>query len=138
MGVASAALQCAVSYAQDRVPPSLGRPIATLENIQRRLGEAELLLHQARMQLYYTADLWDRYPDRRVDLSELVLVAKYTATNNAVTVVDHCMRVAGGISMSKTLPLERYYRDVRGGIGHPVQDDQLLVILGKAAIARHS
>jgi len=137
-GVAAAALQCAAGYAQERVPPSLGKPIATLENIQRRLGEAELLLHQSRMQLYYTADLWERYPDQRGDLGELVLVAKYTATNNAITVVDHCMRVVGGMSMSKKMPLERYYRDVRGGIGHPVQDDQLLVILGKAAIARQS
>ncbi len=138
VGVAAAALQSAVSYALDRVPPSLGKPIAQLENIQRRLGEAERLLHQARMQIYYVADLWDRYPDRRTELGELVLVAKYTGTNNAIDVVDQCMRVVGGASMTKNLPLERYYRDVRGGIGHPMHDDQVLVTLGKAAISRQS
>jgi alkylation response protein AidB-like acyl-CoA dehydrogenase len=136
MGVAAAALRSAVGYALDRVPPSLGKPIAQLENIQRRLGEAELLLHQSRMQLYYAAELWDRYPERREDLAELVITAKYTATNNAIDVVDHCMRVVGGASMTKNLPLERYYRDVRGGIGHPMQDDQALVALGKLAISR--
>lgn len=138
LGVAAAALNCAVRFAADRVPPSLGKPLTTLENVQRRLGEAELLLHQARTQLYYAAQLWDQYPDQRTDLGELILVAKYTATNNAIEVVDQCMRVVGGASMTKRLPLERYYRDVRGGIGHPPHDDQLLTIIGKAAIARQS
>jgi alkylation response protein AidB-like acyl-CoA dehydrogenase len=138
VGVAAAALQSAVRFAQDRVPPSLGKPIAQLENVQRRLGEAELLLHQARIQLYYAADLWDRYPDQRSEVGELVLVAKYTSTNNAVAAVDQCMRVAGGVSMTKSLPLERYYRDVRGGVGHPMHDDQILTTLGKAAIARQT
>ena len=136
VGVAAAALQSAVRFAQTRVPPSLGKPLADLENVQRRLGEAELLLHQARTQLYHAAELWGRFPDQRVEVGELVLVAKYTATNNAVTVVDHCMRVAGGASMTKTLPLERYYRDVRGGVGHPPHDDQILSTLGKAALTR--
>lgn len=138
VGVAAAALQSAARFALDRVPPSLGKPIAQLENVQRRLGEAELLLYQARTQMYQAADLWDRYPDQRADLGELVLVAKYTATNNAVAAVDQCMRVAGGVAMTKTLPLERYYRDVRGGIGHPMHDDQILTTLGKAAIARQT
>jgi alkylation response protein AidB-like acyl-CoA dehydrogenase len=138
MGVAAAALQCAARFALDRVPPSLGKPIAQLENVQRRLGEAELLLYQARTQMYQAADLWDRYPEQRAELGELVLVAKYTATNNAVAAVDQCMRVAGGVAMTKTLPLERYYRDVRGGIGHPMHDDQILTTLGKATIARQT
>lgn len=138
VGVAAAALGSAVRFAQDRVPPSLGKPLAELSNVQSHLGEAELLLHQARTQLYHAADLWERYPDQRTELSELILVAKYTATNNAVAAVDQCMRVVGGASMTKQLPLERYYRDVRGGIGHPMHDDQILTTLGKAAIARNS
>ena len=138
VGVGAAALRCAVGYAQDRVPPSLGKPIAQLENIQRHLGEAELLLHQARMQMYYVADLWGRFPDQHIELSELVLAAKYAATNNAVAAVEHAMRVVGGASMTKKLPLERYYRDVRAGLGHPMHDDQILNTLGRAAIARQS
>jgi alkylation response protein AidB-like acyl-CoA dehydrogenase len=44
------------------------------------------------------------------------------------------MRVAGGASMTKQLPLERYYRDVRGGLSHPMNDDQALVLFGQLAI----
>lgn len=135
VGVAAAALQSAACYAQERTPTALGKPIAELESVQRRLGEAQLLLHQARVQLYYHADQWDRYPAERVQLSPSVLAAKVSATNQAVTVVDHCMRVAGGASMLKTLPLERYYRDVRGGLSHPMNDEQALVMLGRLALA---
>lgn len=136
VGVAVAALQTAARFAQERVPTALGKPIAELESIQRRLGQAELLIHQARTHLFHTADLWDRYPTRRGDLAESIIVAKLTATNNAVAAVDHCMRVAGGASMSRALPLERYYRDVRGGLSHPMNDDQALVLLGQQALAR--
>lgn len=138
VGVAAAALQSAAHYAQSRVPTGLGKPIAELEGIQRRLGQAELLIHQAQVELYHAADLWDRFPARRVDLDEMVLVAKYTATNNAIAAVDECMRVPGGASMTRALPLERYYRDVRGGLNHPMHDDQILITLGQLAIARNA
>jgi alkylation response protein AidB-like acyl-CoA dehydrogenase len=138
LGVAVAALQCAAHYAQERVPTALGKPIAQLESIQRHLGQAELLIHQARVQLYHAAELWERHPDRRLDMGESILVAKYTATNNAIAAVDHCMRVAGGASMTKTLPLERYYRDVRGGLSHPMNDDQIFTTLGQLTITRNT
>jgi alkylation response protein AidB-like acyl-CoA dehydrogenase len=136
VGVAAAALTTAARYAQERIPTALGKPIAELESIQRRLGQAELLLHQARTHLYHTADLWVRYPARRGEIGPSVTAAKYVATNNAIEIVDHCMRVIGGASMSKALPIERYYRDVRGGLSHPMNDDQALVFLGKHALNR--
>lgn len=134
LGVAVAALQTAVRYAQERVPTALGKPIAELESIQRRLGQAELLIHQARTHLYAGAEQWERYPEHRIALSPTIIAAKYTITNNAVAAVDHCMRVVGGAAMLRTLPLERYYRDVRGGLNHPINDDQALVLLGQQAI----
>jgi len=134
VGVAEAALKASADYAQKRIPTALGKPIAELETIQRHLGQAELLLNQAKMLLYTNAELWDRHPEQRVGLTPSVNVAKYTATNNAITAVDHCMRVAGGASMTKSLPLERYYRDVRGGLSHPVNDDQCLIQLGKQVV----
>lgn len=134
VGVAVAALQAAVYYAKERTPTALGKPIAELESIQRHLGQAELLIHQAHTHLYYAAELWERHPDQRIDLSPMIIAAKYIATNNAIAAVDHCMRVAGGVSMTKQLPLERYYRDVRGGLSHPMNDDQALVLFGQLAI----
>lgn len=134
VGVAVAALQAAARYAKERTPTALGKPIAELEGIQRRLGQAAMLIHQAETHLYYAAELWERHPEQRPELGPTIIAAKYTATNNAIDAVDHCMRVVGGSSMTRHLPLERYYRDVRGGISHPMNDDQALVLFGQMAL----
>ncbi|MEX1020187.1 MAG: acyl-CoA dehydrogenase family protein [Litorilinea sp.] len=138
LGIAQAALNAALHFARERVPTALGKPIAEVESVQRRLGEAELLLHQSRMHIYHAADLWDRFPDRRAALDESNVVAKYIATNNAIEIVDKAMRVVGGVGMSRKFPLERYYRDVRGGLSHPMSDDVALVKLGNIALDRYA
>ncbi|MCZ0937152.1 MAG: acyl-CoA/acyl-ACP dehydrogenase [Caldilineaceae bacterium] len=138
LGVAQAALDFAADYALKRVPTALGKPIAELESIQRRLGQAELLLLQARALLYNTARDWDQQETRRDELTPAVLATKFTVTNNAIEAVDHAVRVVGGASMSRSLPLERYLRDVRPGLFHPLNDDQALTIFGKNALKRTS
>jgi alkylation response protein AidB-like acyl-CoA dehydrogenase len=135
LGVGQAALNAAVGYARSRVPTALGKPIAEVEAIQRHLGQANLLLHQGRLILYGAAELWDRHPQRQDDLHPTVALAKVTVTNNAITALDHCMRAVGGAAMTRTLPLERYYRDVRAGLNHPINDDAAYVMLGKLALA---
>ncbi len=136
LGVAQAALTYAADFAHKRVPTALGKPIAELESIQRRLGEAELALIQARSMLYSVTNDWIALPDCRHELSPLLMAAKVTVTNNAIQAVDHAMRVVGGASMSRALPLERYYRDVRAGLYHPMVDDQALPMFGRLALQK--
>jgi alkylation response protein AidB-like acyl-CoA dehydrogenase len=135
LGIAEAALAAAADYAQQRVPTALGKPIATLESVQRHLGVAAYLVEQSRAVLYHHAQLWEMYPEARGELSPLLAVAKVTVTNNAVTAVDHCMRAAGGASLTHILPLERFYRDVRAGLHHPIGDDEAYLMLGKQTLA---
>jgi len=136
LGVAQAALDYAAQYAQERVPTALGKPIASLDSIQRRLGQADLLLTQARALVYGVARDWSEQPAMRPSLSPFVVAAKVTATNNAIEAVDHCLRVVGGSSMNRALPIERYFRDVRPGIFHPLNDDQALSMFGRIALQR--
>ncbi len=137
LGVAQAALDFAADFARKRAPTALGKPIAELEGIRRRLGQAELLLLQARALLYNTARDWDEMSGaRRDELSPAVIATKYTVTNNAIEAVDHAVRVVGGASMARSLPLERYLRDVRPGLFHPLNDDQALLIFGQNALKR--
>ena len=136
LGVAAAALESAACYALERVPTALGRPIAELESVQRHLGQAALLLHSARSQVYYSAEQWMACPDRRRELTPWLAAAKVTATNHALTAVDHCLRAAGGAGLTRQLPLERYYRDVRAGLNHPPSDDEAALLFGKAALQR--
>lgn len=134
LGVAVAALTAAADYARDRVPTALGRPIAELESVQRRLGEAALHIHSARTQLVYTAEQWMHFPTRRAELTPWLAAAKVAVTNHAVAAVDHTLRAAGGAGLTRSLPLERCYRDVRAGLNHPPSDDEAAVAWGRAAL----
>ncbi len=136
VGVAAAAQRFALRYAHERVPTALGRPIATLESIQRRLGEGELALQTARALIQHAADTWDHYPDQRESMGEQLAMTKIVATNKALEVVDHAMRVVGGTSMLQELPLARFYRDVRAGLYHPPTDDATLPLFGRLALER--
>jgi alkylation response protein AidB-like acyl-CoA dehydrogenase len=138
LGIAAAAHQFALKFAQERIPSALGKPIATLESIQRRLGKAEYKLQMARSILYYTAEQWDANPDKRSEMGDAVIVAKLTVTNQAIEIVNAAMRVVGGTSLSKRLPLERYQRDVYAGLFHPLSDDSALPLLGRVALQRKS
>lgn len=143
LGVAEAGLEVAARYALERIPSGLGKPIAEMESIRRQLGEAEYLLEQARICVHFVAALHDRKAqgDATVTaekLSPLVAVAKVTATNNAIAALEHCMRVVGGRALNRDFPLERHFRDVRGGLNHPINDEVAWLMLGKRALDRAS
>jgi alkylation response protein AidB-like acyl-CoA dehydrogenase len=135
LGIAEAALAAAAAYAQARVPTALGRPIATLESVQRHLGQAAFLVEQSRALLHHNAQLWDAYPSARAAMAPMLAVAKVSATNNAVDAVDHCLRAAGGAALTHRLPLERFYRDVRAGLSHPIGDDEAFLLLARQVLA---
>jgi alkylation response protein AidB-like acyl-CoA dehydrogenase len=136
LGIGQAACDNACAYARERVPTALGRPIATLPNIQRRVGEMQVQLDAARALLHQTARTWVEQPEQRDTLTSQIAAAKYLCTNAAVAATDQALRVAGGFGLSAKLPLERYYRDVRAGLTHPPSDDQALEMVGKAALER--
>jgi alkylation response protein AidB-like acyl-CoA dehydrogenase len=135
-GVALGACAAAVRYAHGRVPTALGRPIATLDTVQHRLGQADLTLRAARALLHGTAQAWDARPGERAALAGDVVAAKVFVTNAAIDATDQAMRVVGGAAMRRDLPLERFYRDVRAGLYHPPSDDQALALLGRLALER--
>jgi alkylation response protein AidB-like acyl-CoA dehydrogenase len=136
LGIGQAACDSACAYARERVPTALGRPIASLPNIQRRVGEMQVQLDAARALLHQTARAWAEQPDSRATLTPAIAAAKYLCTNAAIAATDQALRVAGGFGLTRSLPLERYYRDVRAGLTHPPSDDQALEMVGKAALER--
>jgi alkylation response protein AidB-like acyl-CoA dehydrogenase len=132
LGIAAAARDVALDFARQRKPTALkGAPIATLEPIQRLVGALEAELLTARALLYNTADAWAHSPDQRPDLLPYVGLCKVTATTHAVRATDLALRVVGGQSMSRSLPLERLFRDVRAGLFHPPTEDVAYANLGK-------
>ena len=136
LGVGQAAVDAACHYARERVPPSLGRPIAEQPHIIQWIGEMDATLAGARAVLHETARAWVDHPAKRGELGARIGMAKYLCTNAACDVTEKALRVAGGFSLTKGLPLERYFRDARGGLFQPPQDDLALGQIGRAALAR--
>jgi alkylation response protein AidB-like acyl-CoA dehydrogenase len=134
-GVAAAARDFAVDYARGRRPGGQkGQSIAEYQTVQHRVAEMDLLLLQSRAVVYGTAETWVERPELRDTVAWQLAAAKYLATNNAIQVTDLALRVVGSAGLSKTLPLERHFRDVRAGLGHPPMDDAALTLIGKAAL----
>lgn len=133
LGIAQAARDYALYFANHHQPNSLNAPISTLPNVQQLLGDIELKLHQARFVLYGVAEAYDD-PARREFLTNEMAVAKHTVTNLAIDVVDKAMRVVGAKSLQLTNPLQRYYRNVRAGLHNPPMDDMTIIKLATAAI----
>jgi alkylation response protein AidB-like acyl-CoA dehydrogenase len=135
LGIGQAASDSICAYARERVPTALGRPIATLPLIQRRVGEIQVALGGARAALYQVARAWATHPELRMSLGPQIALAKYLCTNAAVSASDQALRVAGGFGLTRQLPLERFLRDARAGLTHPPNDDAALEMLGKDALA---
>ncbi|WP_192043633.1 acyl-CoA dehydrogenase family protein [Paenibacillus rhizovicinus] len=134
MGIALAARDYALAFARSYRPNSLDKPIAALPSVQQSIGEMEIELRTARTLLYAAADRWDKEPAERTKMKPELGLAKYAVTNNALRVVDLAMRIVGGTSLSRSNPLERYYRDVRAGLHNPPMDSSVIQTLAAAAL----
>ncbi|MDA9531987.1 acyl-CoA dehydrogenase family protein [Bradyrhizobium sp. CCBAU 25338] len=130
-GVARAARDWLITFLKQRVPASLGAPLATLPRAQEILGAIEARLAvNARL-----IDTFARDVDEGVKLSAGESNAvKLTVTNNAVAAVEDALSLTGNHGLSRTNPLERHYRDVLCGRVHTPQDDSTRVGLGRAAL----
>jgi alkylation response protein AidB-like acyl-CoA dehydrogenase len=136
LGLATAAREEAVRFAARRKPGPLGgQAIGELPAVQRLLGEIEVALAESRALLFGTTEAWLEAPRRRAELQPLLGAAKYVVTNRAVEVTDRAMRIVGGAGLSRSHPVQRYYRDVRAGLHHPPMDDVALAALARGALA---
>ncbi|HMQ34424.1 MAG TPA: acyl-CoA dehydrogenase family protein [Chloroflexaceae bacterium] len=138
LGIGQAACDAACAYASSRRPPSLPGPIADLPHIQQWIGRMQVGLDAARAVMHETARAWDERPELRPALGPRVAGAKYLATSAACEATELALRVAGGFSLTRALPLERYFRDARAGLFNPPQDDLALAQVGRAALARRA
>jgi len=104
-GVASAALKDSVRYSQLR--KTMGKPICEHQAIQLKLGEMATRLQAARLLTYDAARAYDK--GERCDME--AGMAKYFASEAAVTNSMEAMRIHGAYGYSKEYHVERYYRD---------------------------
>jgi len=131
LGVASASLNDAVAYAQQR--RTFGKPISEHQAIQLKLGEMATRVEAARLLVESAARAYDR--GDRCDME--AGMAKYFATEAAMENALECMRIHGAYGYSPEFDVERYYRDAPLLlIGEGTNEMQRLII-ARQLIQRH-
>jgi acyl-CoA dehydrogenase len=108
IGVAQAALQIAIDWARER--ETFKTKLADKQAVQWMVADSEMELRAARMLTYQAAWIADL---GRGDLKVASSIAKVVATETAGRVVDRCIQILGALGVSRELPLERWYRELR-------------------------
>ena len=107
LGIADRALDMMVDYSHNRV--TFGRPLADRQAVQFMVADSAMELHAARMMVYECA--WRH--DRGEDVRNLSYMVKIACTEMVSRIVDRSIQVHGGVGLTKDLPLEWWYRQVR-------------------------
>jgi butyryl-CoA dehydrogenase len=105
LGVATAALDDALAYAQQR--ESFGQPIWKHQAIGHYLADMATKLTAARQLTLYAADRYDS--GERADME--AGMAKLFASETAMEIALNAVRIHGGYGYSTEYDVERYFRD---------------------------
>jgi alkylation response protein AidB-like acyl-CoA dehydrogenase len=105
LGVATAALEDALRYAQER--ESFGQPIWKHQAVGHYLADMATKLTAARQLTLYAADRYDA--GERADME--AGMAKLFASETAMEIALNAVRIHGGYGYSTEYDVERYFRD---------------------------
>jgi alkylation response protein AidB-like acyl-CoA dehydrogenase len=105
LGVASAALEDALKYAQER--ESFGQPIWKHQSVGNYLADMATKLTAARQLTRYAAEKYDS--GERCDME--AGMAKLFASEVAMEIALNAVRIHGGYGYSTEYDVERYFRD---------------------------
>ncbi|MGE5596215.1 MAG: acyl-CoA dehydrogenase, partial [Hyphomicrobiales bacterium] len=133
IGVAHAARNYAVAFARQRTPND-ARTIKDYPGVRSRIARIDLLLQRSRAMVYDAARAWETKDPEGMGPINRVAAAKVETLNACIEAVDLAMRVVGGVSLQKSRPIERYYRDVRAALHNPPLEDRALEMLARAAL----
>ncbi|HRP76165.1 MAG TPA: acyl-CoA dehydrogenase [Rhodocyclaceae bacterium] len=126
LGMARAALEAAVKYAQER--ESFGKPIFEHQAVNFRLADMATQLEAARQLVWHAASLKDA---GRPCLKEASM-AKLFASEMAERVCSDAIQVHGGYGYVSDFPVERIYRDVRVCQIYEGASDIQRLVIGRA------
>ena len=133
LGIAQAARDYAVDFANEYSPGSIEGVIADIPAVEQNIGNMELELTTARNYIYSVIDKYQNPPITNARINEEIGAAKHVVVNHAIKIIDSAMRIVGAKSLEMERPLQRYYRDIRAGLHNPPMDDITIKKLAKQA-----
>ncbi len=124
VGIAQGALDCSVSYAQER--EQFGQPISQFQAIQEKLAEMATRLEAARLLTYQAA--WMK-EEQGLQIPKYSSMAKLFAGEAAVWIAEQAIQIHGGYGYTRDYPAEKYWRDAKlCTIGEGTSEIQRFVI----------
>ena len=107
VGIAQAALDCAVKYAKER--RQFGQPIASFQMVRGMLADMAMKVETARLMVQKAC--WMR--DQGMEFSKEAAMAKCYAADVAMQVTTDAVQVMGGYGYTKEYPVEKMMRDAK-------------------------
>ena len=107
IGIARAALEAALKYAQQR--QAFGRPIASNQAIQWKLADMAVEIDAARLLALQAATL----KDAGKACTKQSAMAKLFAAETAMKAATEAVQIHGGYGYTKEFKVERYFRDAK-------------------------
>ena len=110
---------------------NLGQSLASLPNLRVRLAQMQIALDTQQAFLESVAEqMANPGPNTLLALLE----SKAAATEAAIQVTDLAMRACGGAAFSRSLGVERHFRDARAGAVMAPTTDVLYDFIGKTLL----
>ncbi len=123
LGIAKGAYEASVRYAGER--QQFGKPIAEFQAISFKLADMAVQLQAAELLTRKAGHL----KDSGQKSTTLSAMAKYYASEAAVSIANEAVQIFGGYGYIKDFPVEKYYRDAKlCTIGEGTSEIQKLVI----------
>jgi alkylation response protein AidB-like acyl-CoA dehydrogenase len=99
------------------------------------IGEMTNALVTAQMALQGMIAITDNYDFAPVDATaNAIFIRKTILARAAITTVAKAMEVVGGSSLYRNVGLERLFRDVQGGLYHPLHEKRQHLFTGRMAL----
>jgi alkylation response protein AidB-like acyl-CoA dehydrogenase len=112
VGVAEAALEASVKYANER--EAFGSKLGQFQGLQWMIADMKTRIEAARLLTFQAAlkkTEANQNPNLRYTLE--AAMAKLYASETAMWVTEKAVQIHGGLGYSKELPVERYFRDAK-------------------------
>jgi alkylation response protein AidB-like acyl-CoA dehydrogenase len=138
LGVAEAACDRLADYLHERVPTSLGAPLASLPRFQAAVGEIASSLVCARRLLDGLARDLDAGDDQARSAAADAGAIKMFVSRTVISATQQAVALIGNPGLSRHLPLQRHLRDAMCSRIHTPQDDTIAAEVGRRTLAREN
>jgi alkylation response protein AidB-like acyl-CoA dehydrogenase len=136
LGVAEAARDRLADYLHERMPTSLGAPLASLPRFQGAVGEIGSSLVCARRLLDGLAWDLDAGAEQARGAAADAGPIKMIVSRAVISATEQAVALVGNPGLSRHLPLQRHLRDAMCSRTHTPQDDTIAAEVGRRTLAR--